>query len=98
MTSFTKEQFTHDSMYLHYEGDQGSFTTYYEQPCHPTREGKAKPMFIARFKYGRKPFKTWINFICKNFTVEEWAGLMASDTYPLNTPLGAMQSKGYTGR
>jgi len=32
--------------------------------------------FIARFKYGRKPVKTWINFLVKNFTVEEYVGLI----------------------
>ena len=29
-------------------------------------------VFIARFKYGRKPYKKWINFLCKNFTVQEY--------------------------
>ena len=28
-------------------------------------EGKLKPAFVARFKY-RKPYKTWIKFLCKH--------------------------------
>tara|TARA_R100000664_G_scaffold20327_2_gene29524 strand:+ start:158 stop:430 length:273 start_codon:yes stop_codon:yes gene_type:complete len=52
--------------------------------------------FIARFKYGRKPYKTWINFLVKNFTVEEYLGLIKNH-HMMNglTPLAALESKGF---
>lgn len=91
MTNFTKENFTFDGMYLMYEGDQGELTKYYTEPCHPTRLGTAKSAFIARFKYGNKPWKTWINFMVKNFTVEEYLEGLANGA----TPVGLMQGKGF---
>ena len=47
-------------------------------------------VFIARFKYGRRPFSKWINFLCKNFTVAEYKELSEA-----TSPLEAMESKGY---
>lgn len=91
MTTFNKDLFEYDGMYLMYLGDQGTFNQYYTEPCHPSRLGTVKAMFIARFKYGRKPFKTWINFIVKNFTVEEWATLEKQG----ESPVGIMKSKGF---
>ena len=38
--------------------------------CHPSWHGLPKPEFIARFKYGYKPWKAWVNFLVKNVTVE----------------------------
>lgn len=102
MTAFIKENFMWDGMYLMYAGEQGEYTKYYGEggaKCHPTRLGTAKEMFIARFKYGNyKPYKAWINFICKNFTVEEMAGMYASDDRNINSPVGAMKYKGYKGK
>ena len=92
MTNFTKENFTFDGMYLMYEGEQGELTHYYGEDAHPSRVGTAKAMFIARFKYGNKPWKTWVNFMVKNFTVEEYH---AAATSPDGSPVQAMQSKGF---
>tara|TARA_B100000214_G_scaffold107631_1_gene75814 strand:+ start:56 stop:388 length:333 start_codon:yes stop_codon:yes gene_type:complete len=47
-------------------------------------------VFIARFKYGRRPFSKWINFLCKNFTVAEYKELSEA-----TSPREAMESKGY---
>lgn len=94
MTTFNKDLFNFDGMYLNYTGDQGEFNQYYTEPCHPTRLGTVKDLFIARFKYGRKPFKTWINFIVKNFTVEEWATLAAKGGME-GTPVAIMKTKGF---
>ena len=47
-------------------------------------------VFIARFKYGRKPYKKWITFLCKNFTVQEY--LNASNE---TSPLKAIEDMGY---
>ena len=47
-------------------------------------------VFIARFKYGKKPYKKWITFLCKNFTVQEY--LNASNE---TSPLKAIEDKGY---
>lgn len=88
MTPFDKNEFHFDGMYLMYEGDHELAETY-EQPCHPSREGTLRPTFIARFKY-RKNWKTWMNFICKNFTVEEYVRLERE-----TSPLQAMMSKGF---
>ena len=89
--------FNWDGMYLMYHGDAGKWNTYYEQPCHPTREGMRRELFIARFKYGSKPWKTFRNFIMKNFTVEEWFELTTDENRGGKgmTPVGAAETKGY---
>ena len=95
MTNFIKDNFHFDGMYLMYEGEQGELTHYYGEngeKCHPTRQDTAKAMFIARFKYGNKPWKTWVNFIVKNFTVEEYH---AASTGDKGSPVRAMQDKGF---
>jgi hypothetical protein len=92
-TRFNKEDFTWDGMYLMYTGEHTQ-SKYYELPCHPTRVGTPRSEFIARFKYGNyKPWKAWVNFIVKNFTVEEYLKL-STDIHPR----GAMEAKGYTGK
>jgi hypothetical protein len=92
-TRFIKEDFTWDGMYLMYTGEHTQ-SKYYELPCHPTRVGTPRSEFIARFKYGNyKPWKAWVNFIVKNFTVEEYLKL-STDIHPR----GAMEAKGYTGK
>jgi len=50
-----------------------------------------KAMFIARFKYGSKPWKSWVNFIVKNFEVDEFKMLAESGM----SPLAIMESKGF---
>ena len=92
-TKFEKEMFTWDGMYLMYKGDYaGSVKMETVNPnCHPSWVGKNKPAFVARFKY-RKPYKRWINFLCKHATVEEYMTL-AKET----SPLDAMRKLGYEG-
>jgi len=91
--NFDKDKFNWDGMYLPYEGEQGVYTTYYGENgerCHPTRFGLPKAAFIARFKYNRA-WKSWVNFMVKNFTVEEYLGALERDESPLNIMMG----KGY---
>ena len=47
-------------------------------------------VFIARFKYGQKNWRAWANFLCKNFTVEEY--LKAADE---TNPRTAIEAKGF---
>ena len=47
-------------------------------------------VFIARFKYGKKNWRTWANFLCKNFTVAEY--LQAADE---TSPREAIEAKGF---
>ena len=50
--------------------------------CHPSWIGKVKPNFIARFKYGSKPWKSWVNCIVDNYTVEDYLAV-SKETSPL---------------
>jgi len=95
MTKFDKEMFSWDGMYLMYKGDfNGSRLMQDVSPdCHPSWHGLLKPAFVARFKYGYKPYKTWINFLVKNCNVEEYMELSAN----LN-PVAAMRQLGYKGK
>ena len=47
-------------------------------------------VFIARFKYGKKNWRTWANFLVKNFTVAEYLQL-ADET----SPREAIETKGF---
>ena len=97
MTAFVKENFTWDGMYLMYQGAfEGSRTMEEVSPnCHPSWHGVPERTFIARFKYGSKPWKSWVNFLVKNATVEEYIKLSsASET----SPLLAMEQLGYKPR
>jgi len=95
MTAFVKEEFTWDGMYLMYRGvfEGAKMMMDVHPDAHPSWEGKLKPQFIARFKYGYKPYKTWMNFLVKNASVEEYVAL-AEET----SPLEAMRTLGYTGK
>lgn len=97
MTQFNKEDFSWDGSFLMYHGDHLGAQTYRQSSaadrCHPTMLDKRVPLFIARFKYGSKPYKTWINFLVKNFTVEEY-----SDKAHKWSPLQAMESKGFASK
>ena len=97
MTAFVKENFEWDGMYLMYRGDLGEHTTRYGdngERCHPTRVGTVRPMFIARFKYGSKPWKTWRNLITKHYTVENVIDAYANGV----TPLALVEAVGYKPR
>ena len=93
MTKFEKEMFTWDGMYLMYKGDFDGAQMMMDvcPDAHPSWGGKLKPAFVARFKY-RKPYKTWMKFLIKHTTVEEYMTL-AKET----TPLDAMRKLGYKG-
>ena len=95
MTKFVKEEFTWDGMYLMYKGTHESAKLMEDvhPDCHPSRHGTLKPTFIARFKYGRKNWKTWVNFLVKNSTVEEYLKLEES-----TNPVDAMQALGFEGK
>lgn len=98
-TRFQKDLFRWDGMYLHYTGRHTQSKNWDElyPNTHPGNVGVNKPEFIARFKYGSKPYKTWINFLVKNFTVEEYVHLTQYEHMGGKgmTPLAAMQLKGF---
>jgi hypothetical protein len=95
MTAFIKEEFTWDGMYLMYRGRHTkSVNMEVARPdCHPSWIGLPQPTFIARFKYGRKPWKSWVNFLVKNVSVEEYVEL-ADKIHPKP----AMKELGYKGK
>ena len=47
--------------------------------------------FVARFKYAKAGKGTFITFLCKNFTVEEYFSRLAGG----EAPLKIVESKGY---
>ena len=95
MTRFNKEEFNWDGMYLMYRGSHTkSVNMEIARPdCHPSWHGKPEPTFIARFKYGSKPYKSWINFLVKNVSVEDYIELSEN-----TSPARAMESLGFKGR
>jgi len=93
-TPFIRENFTYHGGYLMYNGDCGEFNEYYQEPCHPTRLGTRKEAFVARFKYGKSRKASFLTFLIKNVTVEEYFARMADD----ETPIGIVESKGYAPR
>ena len=95
MTKFNKEDFTWDGMYLMYRGRHAnSINMDVAHPdCHPSWKGLPKPAFIARFKYGYKPWKAWVNFLVKNVYVEQYLDL-ADKIHPKP----AMRQLGYKGK
>ena len=108
-TKFNKEDFTWDGMYLMYRGDfNGSRKMLDVNPkAHPSWEGMNKPAFVARFKYGYKPWKAWVNFLVKNATVEKYMELASHDNKYFNerygyetcgSPVAAMEQLGYKGK
>ena len=95
MTAFVKENFTWDGMYLMYQGEfEGSRTMEEVSPnCHPSWHGMPERTFIARFKYGSKPWKSWVNFLVKNVNIEDYIQLSGN-----TTPLDAMKTLGFKPR
>ena len=109
MTAFTKEDFTWDGMYLMYRGRHTeSVNMEVASPnCHPSWHGLPKPEFIARFKYGYKPWKAWVNFLVKNVSIEKYLELSNHDNkfysekygYEVSgSPAYAMEALGYKGK
>lgn len=78
MTKFTKDQFINDAGYVSYCMDP--------MPCAWDRR-----KFVARFKYARGGAASFITFLIKNFTVEEYFDRMEAG----ETPLAIAESKGY---
>lgn len=78
MTKFTKDQFINDSGYVTYCMDP--------MPCSHDRR-----KFVARFKYARGGAGSFVTFVIKNFTVEEYFARMEAG----ETPLAIAESKGY---
>ena len=95
MTRFNKENFAWDGMYLMYNGTfDGAVLMQDARPdCHPSWYGKLRPAFVARFKYGYKPWKAWINFLVKNASVETYMSLVEK-----SSPVEAMKELGYRGK
>ena len=55
-------------------------------------DNKTRPEFIARFKYNKSDKASFVKFLIKNFTVEEYRDL----TNMLNlAPMQALATKGY---
>ena len=94
-TSFIKEEFTWDGIYLMYGGEFPGAPLMNEvyPDCHPSKIGKVKPFTIARFKSRAKPWKAWVAAIVDNYTVEEYLA-----ESKLTSPLEAMYRIGYCGR
>ena len=106
-TRFNKDQFTWDGMYLMYRGDfAGAVKMLDANPkAHPSWEGLNRPAFVARFKYGYKPWKAWVNFLVKNATVEEYMhyadhkkNFEGEYGEQCGTPAFAMKKLGYKGK
>jgi hypothetical protein len=103
-TKFVNKNFEYAGGYLTYAGPFDGQKTYEERifsdvqrissmpganKIHPSRIGKKKEAFIARFKNGGVvAFK---KFLRDNFTVEEYLGLMDSGLAPLKV----LETKGY---
>ena len=94
-TPFTKENFSWDGMYLMYQGAfEGSRTMEQVSPnCHPSWHGMPERTFIARFKYGSKPWKSWVNFLVKTTSVEDYIRLSQE-----TSPMTAMETLGFKPR
>lgn len=77
MTKFEKSKFRVSSGYITYERSY-------------VGEG-VDHAFVARFKYQRGAANTFVTFLIKNFTVEEYFGRYDAG----ETPLDIVKSKGY---
>jgi hypothetical protein len=75
-TSFNKESFRWDGEYLNYVTNAKKNTW-----------GE----FVARFKYNRRDKDSFVNFLVRNFTVEEYFAELAKGI----SPLPILESKGY---
>lgn len=75
MTKFNKEDFNYHGGYLTYTGEYEGRPTYEDKPgVHPTRIGKGKDLFIARFKHKGPITKAkFLKELIKNHTVEDYA-------------------------
>ena len=103
MTKFKREDFSYHGGYLMFHGDAGSANEYYDnnvRPCHPTRDGKRKELFVARFKYSSGDKGRFLTFLINNFTPEEYFTLLKTPD-PTNawnnpfSPATILEAKGY---
>lgn len=86
MTKFNKEDFNFHGGYLTYTGEYYGRPVYEDGPnVHPTRVGKGKDLFVARFKYSGSPItKTkFLKELIKNHTVEDYANASLFGMAPL---------------
>ena len=85
-TPFKKEDFHFDGMYLMYHGDAGVGSRFYiaGKTVHPSREKTQMSTFVARFKNGSKPWKSFVNALVKNSTVEEMIVAYENGVTPLD--------------
>jgi hypothetical protein len=88
MTKFEKARFTDDGTFVFYVLPEPLAQKYAG-----TKGLRGDRLFILREKYAR-PEKRWINFIIKNFTVEEYVQLVMDG----ESPLGIVNSKGFVCR
>jgi len=100
MTKFNRDDFNYGGGYLMYSGDAGSANEYYGDDAHPTRVGKRKELFVARFKYCARDKAGFLSFLIKNFTPEEYFTLMNTPNpkNPWNntfSPATILEAKGY---
>ena len=54
-------------------------------------EADGTPRFVARFKYAKGDKASFIRFLVKNFSVEEYFGMLDAG----KAPLEVLQTKGY---
>jgi len=75
MTKFNKEDFNFHGGYLTYTGNYYGRPVYEDGPnVHPTRVGKGKDLFIARFKHKGPITKAkFLKELIKNHAVEDYA-------------------------
>ena len=98
MTKFNKSDFDYHGGYLHYTGTYDNAEVWPAitkggTKVHPSRVGKQKPLFIARFKH-RGPFTKakFLAQLIKNFTVEEYVEARNQDGLD-SSPLQILRNK-----
>ena len=98
MTQFNKSDFTYHGGYLHYTGDDEGRPVWPSVTpngvnVHPTRIGKPKDLFIARFKYGGPFTKAkFMKELMNSFTVEEYVAERNKDGLD-SSPLQILRNK-----
>ena len=98
MNKFKREDFSYHGGYLMFSGDAGKYNEYYAEPCHPTRLGNRKELFVARFKYSGKDKARFLTFLINNFTPEEYFAARNAKYGPFNnphSPATILEAKGY---
>lgn len=79
MTAFTKELLNTD----------GDYTFFHPKGVYQTPH--AEQVFVCRFKYSKRARPSFLRFLIKNITVEEFTTRMDAG----ESPLGILESHGY---